>query len=132
MRGAVLRIDQSGDHIRMFPIGRGNELLAEEIVADGRPYEKALGSGRGVVTASWSKDGESLWLELAAGPRENPRATVQRSVWKLSRDRKTWIRHSVTVQGGERAETRLVFRKREKAPNPTPSPRASGRKGRAN
>jgi hypothetical protein len=116
MHGAILRVEQSGNHIRIFPVGRGGKLLGEEIVADGRPYEKALGPGRGVVTATWSKDGASLWLEVTAGTPEDPRAAaaIQRSVWKLSPDRRTWIRQSVSMQGKERREARLVFRKRER------------------
>jgi hypothetical protein len=120
MHGAVLRVEQSGNHIRIFPVGRGGKLLGEEIVADGRPYEKALGPGRGVVTATWSKDGASLWLEVTAGTPEDPRAAaaIQRSVWQLSPDRRTWLRHSVSMQGKERREAQLVFRKRER-PKPT-------------
>ncbi|HEX9147880.1 MAG TPA: hypothetical protein VF958_01840 [Thermoanaerobaculia bacterium] len=119
MHGAVLRVEQSGDHIRIFPVGRRAKLLGEEIVADGRPYEKALGPGRGVVTATWSKDGASLWLEVTAGTQEDPRAAaaIQRSVWKLSPDGRTWLRHSVSMQGKELREARLVFRKQER-PNP--------------
>lgn len=116
MRGAVLRVEQSGNRIRIFPVGTGGKLLREEIVADGRPYEKAVGTGRGLVTAAWSRDGASLWLEVAAGMPEERRAPIQRSVWKLSPDRRTWIRHSVSMQGREQAQ--LVFRRRE-----SPAPR---------
>jgi hypothetical protein len=115
MHGAVFRVEQSGDHIRIFPGGSGGKLLGEEIVADGRPYAKVLGPERGVVTAAWSKDGGSLWLEVTAGTPAEPRAAIQRSVWKLSPDRRTWIRQSVSMQGSERREAHLVFRRREKA-----------------
>jgi hypothetical protein len=130
MHGAVLRVEQSGDHIRIFPVGRRAKLLGEEIVADGRPYEKALGPERGLVTAAWSKDGGSLWLEVTAGTAEQPRAAVQRSVWKLSPDRRTWIRQSVSMQGRERREARLVFRRREKMAGPPPTPAPSPRPGK--
>jgi len=113
MRGAVLSVEQRGNHIRILPLGHRDKLLGDEIVADGRPYEKTLGNGKGVVTAGWSKDRGSLWLEVTGGAPGEPRAAIQRSVWKLSSDRKTWVRHSVSSSGGERAEARLVFRRRE-------------------
>lgn len=112
MRDAVLRLEQTGDRIQVTPVGRGEGLLAEQIVADGRPYEKTIGNGKGIVTAAWAKDRRSLWLEVAAGPAEDPRSAVQRSVWKLSDDRKTWVRQSVTIRAGVRTESRLVFRRR--------------------
>jgi hypothetical protein len=125
MRGAVLRVEQSGDRIRIFPLGEGDKLVADEVIADGRPYEKSVGNGKGVLTARWSADRESLWLEVAAGPPEEPRAAVQRSVWRLSDGGKTWVRQSVTLQSGERAEATLVFRKtqsatRSRTRSPTP------------
>ena len=114
MRGAVLSVEQNGNHIRILPLGHRDKLLGDEIVADGRPYEKTLGNGKGVVTAGWSKDRGSLWLEVTGGTPDKPRAAIQRSVWKLSSDRKTWIRHSVSSSGGEKAEARLVFRRRDR------------------
>jgi hypothetical protein len=133
MRGAVLRVEQAGDRIRILPLGHSDRLLGEEIVADGRPYEKTVGNGKGVVTAAWSKDGGSLWLEISGGPPGEPHAARQRSVWKLSADRRTWIRHSVTSRGREVAEARLVFRKRERMTKSMPSRRPSpGGKGRTN
>ena len=132
MRGAVLSVEQKGNHIRILPLGHRDKLLGDEIVADGRPYEKALGNGKGVVTAGWSKDRGSLWLEVTGGTSGEPRAAIQRSVWKLSSDRKTWIRHSVSSSGGERAESRLVFRRRDRwssdskvTPGSVTSPRAN-------
>lgn len=130
MRGAVLSVEQTGNRIRILPLGHRDKLLGDEIVADGRPYEKTLGNGKGVVTAGWSKDRGSLWLEVTSGTRGEPRAAIQRSVWKLSSDRKTWIRHSVSSSAGEKAEARLVFRRRESGsprpkvtPGSVPSPR---------
>jgi hypothetical protein len=130
MRGAVLSVEQKGNHIRILPLGHRDKLLGDEIVADGRPYEKTLGNGKGVVTAGWSKDRGSLWLEVSGGTPEEPRAAIQRSVWKLSSDRKTWIRHSVSSSGGEKAEALLVFRRRDrwssdsKIPGSVTSPKA--------
>lgn len=125
MRGAVLRLEQSGDRIRILPLGGGDQLLAEQIVADGRSYEKTIGNGKGVVTAAWSKDGRSLWIEVTAGPPENARAAVFRSVWKLSDDRRTWIRQSVSLQHGKKSESSLVFRRRDRPAAAPPSPRPS-------
>ena len=104
MRGAVLSVEQTGDQIRILPLGHRDKILGDEIVADGRPYAKALGNGKGVVTAGWSKDRGSLWLEVTGGPPGEPRAAIQRSVWKLSSDRKTWVRHSISSSGGEPAD----------------------------
>jgi hypothetical protein len=39
---------------------------------------------------------------------------VQRSVWKLSENGKVWLRQSVSIQGGQTFEARLVFRKKAK------------------
>jgi hypothetical protein len=116
MRGAVLSVRQSGDRIWISPVkakdGPRPQILAEEIVADARPYEKALGpAGKGLVTAGWAKDGKSLWIEVTAGPPENPGVAIQRSVWKLSEDRQVWVRESVSASPGRAAHARLVFRR---------------------
>jgi hypothetical protein len=116
MKGAVLSVKQTGDRILIEPVGKRRErILAEVIVADGRPYEKAMGTEeKGTVTVAWAKDRKSLWIEVVAGPKENPRASVQRSVWKLSENGKVWLRQSVSMQGGQTFEARLVFRKKAK------------------
>lgn len=116
MQGAVLSVRQTGDRIWISPVkpdgGRQPRILSEEIVADARPYEKALGpAGKGLVTAGWARDGKSLWIEVAAGPPENPGESIQRSVWKLSEDRQVWVRESVSVSKGHSGSARLVFRK---------------------
>ena len=49
--GAGLSVTQKGDHIWIQPIkqGKGSGVMGEEIVADGRAYEKAL--GRRIISA---------------------------------------------------------------------------------
>ena len=116
MQGAVLSVRQAGNRIWISSVkadkGPRSRILAEEIVVDARPYEKALGpAGKGLVTAGWAADGKSLWIEVAAGPPENPGEAIQRSVWKLSEDRQTWVRESVSVSKGHSGRARLVFRK---------------------
>jgi hypothetical protein len=116
MQGAVLSVRQRGDRIWISPVkakdGPRPKILAEEIVVDARPYEKALGpAGKGLVTAGWAKDGKSLWIEVTAGPPEKPGSAIQRSVWRLSEDRQVWVRESVSVFPGRSARARLVFRR---------------------
>jgi len=118
MKGAVLSVTQKGDRIWISPVQTpGKErspILSEEIVVDGRAYEKALGpAGKGLVTAGWATDGKALWIEVQAGPPEEPRAAVQRSIWKLSEDRTVWVRESVSLSKGSAKSARLVFRKKE-------------------
>ena len=117
MKGAVLAVVQKGNRILISPVqkeeGPRQEILAEEIVVDGRPYEKALGpAGIGLVTADWSPDGKSLRIEVEAGPPSNRRSALQRSVWKISEDRTVWVRESTSTMSGRTAHARLVFRKR--------------------
>jgi hypothetical protein len=115
MEKAVISIRQSGDRIWMEPIEQQRPwLVAEEIVVDGRLYEKAVGGGRkGTVQAEWGKDKKSLWIQAATGTDENPSAAVQRTVWRLRDGGKTWTRQTWTVQKDETRESFLVFRKRE-------------------
>jgi hypothetical protein len=114
MRGETLNVRQTGNQIWIEPMDAAkSHLLSESIVVDGRAYEKSLGNkGKGYVTVDWGRDGKSLWLEVTAGPDENPRQVVQRSVWKLSADRRTWVRQSVSIQDGKTKEAMLVFRRR--------------------
>jgi len=119
MKGAVLEVTQQGNRIWISPVqpggGSRQQILSEEIVVDSRPYEKALGpGGKGVVTAGWAKDRESLWIEVLAGPPGNPGEAVQRSVWKLSEDRSMWIRQSVSIAKGKARNALLVFRRRKR------------------
>ena len=125
MTGEVLTVRQTGNQIWISPMDpEKSRLLSESIVADGKTYEKALGTkGRGYLTVDWGKDGKSLWLEVTAGPDDNPRQVVQRSVWKLSKDRRVWVRQSVSIQGGKSNESTLVFRRRTAAARtPTKKP----------
>lgn len=126
MRDAVLNVRQTGNEIWISPMDPSkSQLLSESIVVDGRPYVKTLGNkGQGVLTAAWGKDRKELWLEITAGPQDNPREVVQRSFWKLSADRRTWVRQSVSIQKGKRSEATLVFRRQVAARTPTPRPGA--------
>jgi len=127
MRDAVLNVRQTGNEIWIAPMDPSkSQLLAESIVVDGRPYVKTLGNkGKGILTAAWGKDRKSLWLEVTAGPEENPREVVQRSEWTLSADRRSWVRQSVSIQKGKRQQSTLVFRRRVAAARtPTPRPGA--------
>lgn len=132
MQGSVLAVTQKGNRIWISPqapVGKGSPVMAEEIVADGRPYEKSLGpAGKGLVTARWSDDGSGLWIEVQAGSDPEPQKNAsQRSIWKLSQDRKVWVRESVSISQGTPRQARLVFRKRAGAATPSPAPRpASG------
>ena len=116
MRDGVLIVSQTGDRIFISPGSPTMQVMAEEIVADGQPYEKALGTGqKAIVRAGWAADGESLRLEIAAGDSR------QRSIWKLSRDRTVWVRDTSTLDHGARRNSRLVFRRRVGGATPTPA-----------
>ena len=114
MREAVLSVRQDGNKIRIEPIEQKRLfLLSEQIVADGQPYEKAIGpKQKGTVTAGWGKDDQSLWLQVVAGTPEEPLG-AQRMVWRLADGGKTWTRHTTSIQPDGTKETLLVFRKRE-------------------
>jgi hypothetical protein len=115
MTEAVLSVRQDGNKIWIEPIEQKRPyLLSEQIVADGRPYEKAVGAKqKGTVTAGWAKDNRSLWLQVVAGTAEEP-VGAQRMVWRLEDGGKTWIRQTSSIQPNGTKETLLVFRKREK------------------
>jgi len=70
MRDSTLSVTQKGNRIWISPgpdVKRG-ALLSEEIVVDGRAYEKSLGpAGKGIVTADWAPDGQSLRIESRVG-----------------------------------------------------------------
>ncbi|MGE5278069.1 MAG: hypothetical protein ACM3SU_13810 [Acidobacteriota bacterium] len=125
MSGEILNVRQTGNEIWISPMNPSrSHLLSESIVVDGRPYEKTLGnSGKGILVAQWGTDRKSLWLEVTAGPESNPRQVVQRSIWKLSADRRTWVRQSVSIQDGKTRDATLVFRRRIASPAPTPTAR---------
>jgi hypothetical protein len=120
MTGAVLSVRQNGNHIWIEPIERKEPmLLSEEIVVDGRKYEKGLGpmKGRkGTVTAKWGKDNASLWLQVEVSDDESGSATgYQRAIWSLSDGGRVWTRQTKTITQSDVRETKLVFRKRESA-----------------
>jgi hypothetical protein len=114
MEKAVISVRQSGDRIWLEPIEqKGPWLAADQIVVDGKLYEKALGAGRkGSVQAEWGNDKKSLWMQSTTGTDENPNAATQRSVWRLQDHGKVWTRQTWTVQTGETRESFLVFKKR--------------------
>jgi hypothetical protein len=111
LKDAVIEVTQKGERIWLQPLGETRRsVLAEEVVVDARTYEKGVGqSRRGTLQAQWGKDGKSLWLEVVAPTDENPRAAVQRTVWRLSDDRNTWVRETVTMVNGQSRQSRLVF-----------------------
>ena len=119
MKDAVLIVEQRGNRIRISPgpqpAGR-HYLAADEIVADGQAYEKAMGKGKGILTARWSADGKALEMVLTAGPAEKAPEAVQNSRWTLSADRSTWVRETRTSSEGKERQSRLVFRRQ--APEP--------------
>jgi hypothetical protein len=127
MKDAVLIVEQKGEHILVSPAAKepGRLLNAEEIVVDGRAYEKSVGKGKGIVTARWSADGKALELEVAVSSAEKPRDAVQRSRWTLSADRSTWVRETVTITEGKSRSNRLVFRRQAPESTTTPPPRKS-------
>jgi hypothetical protein len=83
------------------------------------------------VTAGWAEDRQSLRIEVKAGGEgESAPSAMQRSLWKLSADRKVWVRETVTVSQGAPRTARLVFRRNVPEPTPTSTPRrpAGGKK----
>jgi hypothetical protein len=124
MEDAVLRVRQTGNHIWVEPIGEKRRRLgADEIVVDGKRYEKHLGRQKGTVEAAWGKDGTSLWIEAVVVTDENPREASQRMIWRLRDDGKTWTRQTRTLQNdGTARDTFLVFRKQGKKPEPSKTP----------
>jgi hypothetical protein len=117
MEGAVLSVRQNGNHIWIEPIERKEPLLlAEEIVVDGRRYEKGVGPAkghRGTLTADWGKERESLWLQIEAAGEDGEPIGYQRAIWKLQENGTVWTRQTRTITKGEVRDTYLVFRKRD-------------------
>jgi hypothetical protein len=115
MEKAVLSVRQNGDRIWIEPIEQPKPYLSgEEIVVDGRLYEKAVGSGhKGSVQAQWGNDKQSLWIQATTTVGEPPSTAVQRTVWRLPEGGKVWTRQTWTVQNGQTRESFLVFRKRD-------------------
>ena len=85
-------------------------ILAEEIVVDGKHYEKAIGRGeKGTLEAAWGKDRVALDPGVAR-PDENPTAATAADVWRLQDGGKTWTRQTRTIQVDGARDTFLVFR----------------------
>jgi hypothetical protein len=128
LQNSVLEVTQKGERIRIQPLGKTRNLvLAEEVVVDGRAYEKSLGNQKGTLTARWGEDGRSVWLEVVAGTDEDPRAGVQRSVWRLSQDRNVWMRETATMHKGSTQTSRAVFHRQDagkRKPTPAATPRS--------
>ena len=122
MKGAVLSVRQNGNHIWIEPIERKEPLLlAEEIVVDGRKYEKGLGPMRGrkgTLTADWGKERESLWLQVEASDEDGKPDGYQRAIWKLAENGTVWTRQTRTITKDEVKDTYLVFRKRPETKKP--------------
>lgn len=118
MRGAVISIRQNGDRIWIEPVeGSKRYLSSDEIVVDGRMYEKAVGRGmKGTVQAAWARDKKSLWIQTVTKDENGTQVYYQRTEWKL-RDPNTWTRLTRTVQKNEVRDSFLVFR-RQSAPKP--------------
>ncbi|MGE5415142.1 MAG: hypothetical protein ACM3NW_13265, partial [Syntrophomonadaceae bacterium] len=116
MQGAVLSIRQNGDRIWLEPVDRSRRFLSsEEIVVDGRLYEKALGRGmKGTVQAQWAKDRKSLWIQTVTKDAEGAQVAYQRAQWALP-DPDTWTRRTWTIQQEQSRESFLVFH-RQKTP----------------
>ena len=114
MRDAVISIRQNGDRIWIEPVDRSRKFLSsEEIVVDGRLYEKALGRGmKGTVQAAWAKDRKSLWIQTVTKNAEGERVAYQRAQWTL-KDPNTWMRRTWTVQQDDNRESILVFRRQK-------------------
>lgn len=117
MEHAVLEVRQNGNRIWIESVeNRNSKIVAEEIIVDGRAYEKALGANqKGTLEAAWGKDGKSLWLQVVAATEDNPVAATQRMIWRLRDGGKTWTRQTRTIQPDGTKDTFLVFRKREPA-----------------
>ena len=118
MHGAVISIRQNGDRIWIEPVDRSRKFLAsEEIVVDGRLYEKAVGRGmKGTVQAQWAKDKKSLWIQTVTKDAEGAQVAYQRAEWKL-KDPNTWTRRTWTIQQDANRESFLVFH-RQTTPKP--------------
>jgi hypothetical protein len=129
LENSAFRVQQTGNRITIEPIGTNSSqrLMADQIIVDGQKYEKNLGKDKGTVIAKWGNDGTSLWMEAVSGNSEDPRAAVQRMVWRLQDFGNTWTRQSWTISGAGSKQTFLIFRRRSPDWVPTvvfPTPKA--------
>jgi hypothetical protein len=129
LENSAFKVQQTGNRITIEPIGQNSSehLMADQIIVDGKQYEKNLGKDKGTVIAKWGNDGTSLWMEAVSGSNEDPRAAVQRMVWRLQDFGNTWTRQSWTISGAGSKQTFLIFRRRPPDWVPTivfPTPQA--------
>ena len=123
MRDAALEVQQDGNRITLSPLGNSKtRLMADQIVVDGRPYEKKMGRDRGTVTAEWGTDGASLWLQSVDTESKDTPRPMQRSVWRLRDFGTVWTRQTWTITGDQSKQTLLVFRRRKPEKSGTPRP----------
>jgi hypothetical protein len=117
MGKAVISIRQNGDRIWIEPIEQVRPYLAaEELIVDGKKYEKAVGRGdKGTVEAQWAKDRKSLWIQTVTNGEDGEEVAFQRSQWELKDGGKTWARRTWTVRKGDTRQSILIFRKRPAA-----------------
>lgn len=134
MVGAVLLVKQNGNRIWIEPVEqKALNILAEQIVVDGRLYEKVMGKQKATLWANWGTDDESLWLQVNTGKGDDPQRAIQRSVWRLRESGNTWTRQTWTINGDQTKMSFYVFRKRPAGvaatPSPSPAPKPTpGRK----
>jgi hypothetical protein len=125
MEGAVLSVRQNGNHIWIEPVEKKKVILAEEIVVDGRRYEKGVGLAnrrKGTLTADWGNDRDSLWLQVeVAGENPDEPAGVQRGIWRLRDGGATWTRQTRTITKADVKDTFLVFRRKTDKPADKPA-----------
>ena len=122
MKRAVLSVRQNGSRIWIEPVEQPRPYLsADEIVVDGKLYEKAIGRGeKGTVQAQWAKDRKSLWIQTVTTSEEGAEVAFQRSQWTLTDGGKVWTRRTWTIQKGQNRVSLLVFKKRPGAAPHTP------------
>jgi len=124
MEGAVLSVRQNGNHIWIEPVEKKRVILAEEIVVDGRRYEKGVGLSKGrkgTLTADWGNDHDSLWLQVeVAGDNPDEPVGVQRGIWRLRDGGATWTRQTRTITKADVKDTFLVFRRKKDEPADKP------------
>ncbi len=122
MKGAVLSVRQDGNRIWIEPLEPAGTMLAEQIVVDGKKYEKGVGGGsKGTLEADWGKDGTSLWLQAIVSTDTNPVAASQRMIWRLAEGGKVWTRQTRSIQPDGYKDTFLVFRKQSASRTRTPA-----------
>jgi hypothetical protein len=111
MEKAVISIRQSGDRIWIEPIEQRRPwLVADEIVVDGKVYEKAIGGGKkGSVQAQWGKDDRGhrrqarLGLDASRLGTEGRREDLDAAHVELFEGREARVVAGVPEERGEEA-----------------------------